>query len=74
MTTNCETQQEKCADCGWPLAQPVEVVSRHATSTGTVVYGRCACGTLHMTFWGHGPSSGGNGGSGAGPSLATGGI
>ncbi|WP_211302914.1 hypothetical protein [Allonocardiopsis opalescens] len=37
-----------CARCGWPEDQPFEVVSRHSTSTGTLVYTRCACGRLQV--------------------------
>lgn len=39
---------ERCAYCGWPEAEPYEVVSRHDTSEGTVVYTRCACGRLQV--------------------------
>ncbi len=38
----------RCADCGWPLAEPVRVVSRHRTKEGVVVYARCVCGRLRV--------------------------
>ncbi|GAA2758181.1 hypothetical protein [Actinopolymorpha rutila] len=43
---------EGCPTCGWPatdLGDPGgagEVLSRHATSAGTVTYIRCVCGGL----------------------------
>ncbi|WP_369199920.1 hypothetical protein [Streptomyces sp. PU-14G] len=36
----------RCATCGWPLRDPYETVSRHQVAEGTLVYSRCACGTL----------------------------
>jgi len=38
----------QCAACGWPLHDPYETVSRHPVTEGTVVYSRCACGTLRV--------------------------
>lgn len=40
-----------CAQCGWPSDQPTEILSRHTTSEGVVVYSRCVCGALHMWVW-----------------------
>ncbi len=37
-----------CPCCGWPEADPYEIVSRHETSEGTVVYTRCVCGRLQV--------------------------
>jgi hypothetical protein len=37
-----------CPCCGWPDADPYEIVSRHETSEGTVVYTRCVCGRLQV--------------------------
>ncbi|WP_461004023.1 hypothetical protein [Streptomonospora sediminis] len=37
-----------CPDCGWPEAEIYQVVSRHFTSTGMVLYTRCACGRLQV--------------------------
>ncbi|MFD0776256.1 hypothetical protein ACFQZ2_20170 [Streptomonospora algeriensis] len=37
-----------CPDCGWPESEIYQVVSRHLTSTGMVVYTRCACGRLQV--------------------------
>ncbi|MBA4863179.1 hypothetical protein H1V43_17675 [Streptomyces sp. PSKA54] len=37
-----------CPHCGWPDAQPYEVVSRHATTQGQTVWTRCACGSLQV--------------------------
>jgi hypothetical protein len=36
----------RCVKCGWPLHDPYQIVSRHPVADGTVVYTRCACGTL----------------------------
>ncbi|MGP3975132.1 hypothetical protein ACTWQF_14185 [Streptomyces sp. 8N114] len=38
----------RCATCGWPLHDPYETVSCHPVTEGTVVYSRCACGTLRV--------------------------
>lgn len=35
-----------CPRCGWDQRDPYEIVSRHPTSAGVVVYTRCACGLL----------------------------
>ncbi len=32
------------------MSEALNVVSRHRTSTGTVVYARCECGRLSMWF------------------------
>ena len=37
-----------CPNCGWPDGVFYEVVSRHQTSTGVIVYGRCVCGALQV--------------------------
>jgi hypothetical protein len=37
-----------CPRCGWPTAEPFEVVSRHVTSEGMIVWSRCACGRLQV--------------------------
>jgi hypothetical protein len=37
-----------CPACGWPTAEPYEVVSRHITSEGTITWSRCACGRLRV--------------------------
>lgn len=37
-----------CPQCGWPDAQPYQVVSRHPTTEGVIVYSRCACGRLQV--------------------------
>lgn len=37
-----------CPICGWPDAQPFQVVSRQRTSEGLTVYTRCACGSLQV--------------------------
>lgn len=44
----------RCADCGWPLAEPVRVASRHRTTEGVVVYARCVCGRLRVWVEPHG--------------------
>jgi hypothetical protein len=37
-----------CPRCGWPTAEPFQVVSRHVTSEGTITWSRCACGRLQV--------------------------
>jgi hypothetical protein len=37
-----------CPRCGWPTAEPYQVVSRHVTSEGTITWSRCACGQLQV--------------------------
>jgi hypothetical protein len=37
-----------CPCCGWPTAEPYQVVSRHQTSEGTIIWSRCACGRLQV--------------------------
>ncbi|WP_345605567.1 hypothetical protein [Pseudonocardia adelaidensis] len=37
-----------CPVCGWPTAEPYQVVSRHPTSEGTITWSRCACGRLQV--------------------------
>ncbi|GAA5146280.1 hypothetical protein GCM10023321_05500 [Pseudonocardia eucalypti] len=39
---------QRCRRCGWPEAEPFEIVSRHETAEGIVVYTRCACGRLQV--------------------------
>ncbi len=54
-STHCSTGDDTttnaalaCRYCGWPEQETYEVVSRHRTSEGTVVYSRCACGALQV--------------------------
>lgn len=39
-----------CIDCGWPHTD-AEVVSRHRTSQGLVVWSRCVCGALQIWLY-----------------------
>jgi hypothetical protein len=39
---------DTCPCCGWPTAEPFQVVSRHVTSEGTITWSRCACGRLQV--------------------------
>jgi hypothetical protein len=39
---------ESCPACGWPTAEPYEIVSRHVTSEGVITWSRCACGRLQV--------------------------
>jgi hypothetical protein len=39
---------DTCPCCGWPIAEPFQVVSRHVTSEGTITWSRCACGRLQV--------------------------
>src|SRR5690625_3793931 len=36
--------ERACLDCGWPESEIYQVVSRHVTSTGMVLYTRCVAG------------------------------
>ena len=45
MTTQTTNQ---CPLCELAMSEALTVVSRHRTSTGTVVYARCECGKLSM--------------------------
>jgi len=47
-----------CPNCGWPESVLYNVVSRHLTSTGMIVYSRCVCGALQVR---HLTTSGGTG-------------
>ncbi|GAB3644497.1 hypothetical protein [Glycomyces tarimensis] len=40
--------EDRCPICELAMSEALTVVSRHRTSTGTVVYARCACGRLSM--------------------------
>ncbi|MGA8114893.1 MAG: hypothetical protein WCA46_14605 [Actinocatenispora sp.] len=37
-----------CPHCGWPDNQPYQVLSRHGTLGGPVVWTRCYCGSSQM--------------------------
>lgn len=37
-----------CPHCGWPDAQPFQVLSRHRTEAGLTVWSRCACGSTQV--------------------------
>lgn len=39
---------ETCPACGWPTAEPYEVISSHRTSEGTITWSRCSCGRLQV--------------------------
>lgn len=41
-------QRDTCPGCGWPVAEGYDIVSRHRTSEGLVVWARCVCGALQM--------------------------
>ncbi|MCD0447276.1 hypothetical protein LO763_27040 [Glycomyces sp. A-F 0318] len=41
---------DPCPLCELRMSEVLNVVSRHRTSTGTVVYARCECGRLSMWF------------------------
>lgn len=43
-----ETRADRCPLCDLRMSEVLTVVSRHRTSTGTVVYARCECGRLSM--------------------------
>ncbi|MET7640190.1 hypothetical protein [Streptomyces sp. NPDC005438] len=38
----------RCPHCGWPDAEPFQVVSRHHTGRGQTVWTRCGCGSLQI--------------------------
>ena len=49
---SARTHTDTCIDCGWPNTDG-QVVSRHRTSQGVVVWSRCVCGALQI--WLHRP-------------------
>jgi hypothetical protein len=48
MTTTAKSFDDRCALCELRMSEALRVVSRHRTSSGTVVYARCECGRLSM--------------------------
>jgi hypothetical protein len=44
-----------CPACGWPVAETFQLVSRHQTSEGVIVYSRCPCGRLQVRGGAAGP-------------------
>jgi hypothetical protein len=48
MTTTAKPSETPCPLCELGMSETLSVVSRHRTSTGTVVYARCECGRLSM--------------------------
>lgn len=49
------TAMSPCERCGWPVDQPLEIVSRHPTTAGMIIYARCVCGLLRVWLRPHGP-------------------
>lgn len=50
MTNTQSSPRDHCPLCELGMSAAMTVVSRHRTSTGTVVYARCECGRLSMWF------------------------
>ncbi|WP_035696613.1 hypothetical protein [Glycomyces tenuis] len=50
MTNTEKFSGDRCPLCELRMSEAMTVVSRHRTSTGTVVYARCECGRLSMWF------------------------
>lgn len=50
MTNTEKHTDDRCPLCQLRMSEAMTVVSRHRTSTGTVVYARCDCGRLSMWF------------------------
>lgn len=48
MESEAVMAQCPCERCGWPVDQPIEIVSRHPTTAGLVIYARCVCGLLRV--------------------------
>ena len=48
MTDRPAERPAACQVCAWPVAEPYEIVSRHVTSEGVVIYSRCACGEMQV--------------------------
>ena len=48
--SNAIQPRSRCPLCELGMSEALTVVSRHRTSTGTVVYARCECGRLSMWF------------------------
>ncbi len=38
----------RCPYCGWPDAEPFQVLSRHSTTHGLTTWTRCGCGSLQV--------------------------
>lgn len=51
---SARSREDACLDCGWPDID-AQVVSRHRTSQGTIVWTRCICGVLQV--WLHRPGA-----------------
>lgn len=45
-----------CLDCAWPGAGAQDVLSRHRTSEGTIVWTKCVCGAFHVWLYRPGPA------------------
>ena len=43
-----DAETMRCPHCGWPDAEPFEIVSRHQTPEGLTVWTRCGCGSLQV--------------------------
>lgn len=48
MTTTAKPFEDHCPLCELRMSEALNVVSRHRTSAGTIVYARCECGRLSM--------------------------
>jgi hypothetical protein len=48
--SNQNLAEDHCPLCDLGMSEALTIVSRHRTSTGTVVYARCDCGRLTMWF------------------------
>ncbi|MFC4335883.1 hypothetical protein [Salininema proteolyticum] len=48
MINSEKSTEARCPICELRMSEAMTVVSRHRTSTGTVVYARCECGRLSM--------------------------
>lgn len=44
---SARTREDACVDCGWPDTD-AQVVSRHRTSQGMLVWRWCVCGALQV--------------------------
>ncbi|MGH8792713.1 MAG: hypothetical protein ACRDXX_08715 [Stackebrandtia sp.] len=48
MNTPKELDPDHCPLCALRMTEVLEMVSRHRTTRGVVVYARCACGRLSV--------------------------
>jgi hypothetical protein len=51
MNSNNDSMPERCGQCGRLRTHAVQILSRHTTSDGVVVYSECICGRLEARLY-----------------------